>query len=252
MTLPQPASPAPGGATTPRPAIRVFLVEDHAITVWGLQRLIDSGPVPMTVLGTADSITGLVSHPRLPETDVLVLDLDLGDDDGLDALPEVRRLSTAQVLVLTASDDTERHCRAVERGARGVLHKSEAPQKILDAIQQLHAGGVWLSPQLVGQALGRLTSPQHAGPAAGKTEQSRLASLTAREREIVDEISRRPGDKLLHIATDLNMSENTLRNHLTAVYSKLGVRGRLELHVLATEQVGGQRPQDRWSGAGGA
>jgi DNA-binding NarL/FixJ family response regulator len=213
----------------------VFLVEDHAITVWGLQRLIESGPCPMTVVGTADSRASLVGHPQLPRAEVLVLDLDLGDEDGLDALPEVRSRSAAQVLVLTASDDTERHCRAVERGARGVLHKSEAPQKILQAIERVHAGAVWLSPQLVGQALGRLTSPQRGDPPLRQTAQARIAGLTAREREIVTLISQRPGEKLLRIAGDLGMSENTLRNHLTTVYSKLGVRGRLELHVFATE-----------------
>lgn len=223
-------------AATARPPIRVFLVEDHAITVWGLQRLIESGPCAMTVVGTADSRASLVNHPELPSADVLVLDLDLGDEDGLDAMPEVQRRSAARVLVLTASDDTDRHCRAVERGARGVLHKSEAPQNILEAIERVCSGAVWLSPQLVGQALGRLTSQPRGDHALDKSAKSRISSLTAREREIVKMSSQRPGEKLLRIATDLDMSENTLRNHLTTIYSKLGVRGRLELHVFATEQ----------------
>jgi two-component system, NarL family, nitrate/nitrite response regulator NarL len=233
-TTTHPAAATPGAAPSRQP-IRVFLVEDHAITVWGLQRLIESGPCPMTVVGTADSRTSLINHPQLPNAEVLVLDLDLGDEDGLNALPDVQRRSAAHVLVLTASDDADRHCRAVERGARGVLHKSEAPQKILEAIERVRSGAVWLSPQLVGQALGRLTSQQHGDQPLNKTAQARMASLTAREREIVKMISQRPGDKLLRMAADLNMSENTLRNHLTTVYSKLGVRGRLELHVFATE-----------------
>ena len=224
-----------GQAVANKRPIRVFLVEDHAITVWGLQRLIESGACPMTVVGTAHSRASLIAHPELPNTEVLVLDLDLGEEDGLDTLPDVQRLSTAQVLVLTASDDIERQCRAVERGVRGVLHKSEAPQKILQAIEQVRSGSVWLSPQLVGQALGRLTSQQGGEHGQAKSDQARIASLTVREREIVKMISQRPGEKLLRMATDLGMSENTLRNHLTTVYSKLGVRGRLELHVFATE-----------------
>jgi two-component system, NarL family, nitrate/nitrite response regulator NarL len=230
-----PGALQPSGTAVPRPPIRVFLVEDHAITVWGLQRLIESGPCAMTVIGTADSRTSLVNHPDLPKAEVLVLDLDLGQEDGLDALPEVQLLSQAHVLVLTASDDTDRHCRAVELGARGVLHKSEAPQKILEAIERVRSGAVWLSPQLVGQALGRLTSQLHGEQPQKKTHRARIDSLTAREHEIVTTISRRPGEKLLRIASDLGMSENTLRNHLTNIYSKLDVRGRLELHVFATE-----------------
>jgi two-component system, NarL family, nitrate/nitrite response regulator NarL len=229
------AAPVTGPADALQKPIRVFLVEDHAITVWGLQRLIESGACAMTVVGTADSRASLVNHPELPNAEVLVLDLDLGEEDGLDTLPDVQRLSAAQVLVLTASDDIERQCRAVERGVRGVLHKSEAPQKILQAIEQVRLGSVWLSPQLVGQALGRLTSQQGAEQGQKKTAQARIDSLTAREREIVKMISQRPGEKLLRMANDLGLSENTLRNHLTTIYSKLGVKGRLELHVFATE-----------------
>jgi DNA-binding CsgD family transcriptional regulator len=65
--------------------------------------------------------------------------------------------------------------------------------------------------------------------------QARIASLTARERGIVRVLSQSPSDKLLSVAGRLGMSENTLRNHLTTVYGKLGVRGRLELHVFAAE-----------------
>lgn len=220
--------------TSPKP-IQVFLVEDHAITVWGLQRLIESGTSPMSVVGTANTRASLISHPQLPHADVLVLDLDLGDEDGLDALPEVQRLSRAQVLVLTASDDTERHCRAIELGARGLLHKSEAPQNILQAIECVQSGAAWLNPQLAGRALSRLTSLHAGGPRNVGGVEARIASLTGREREIVAALSQRPGDKSLGIAMHLHMSENTLRNHLTTIYSKLGVRGRLELHVFATE-----------------
>jgi DNA-binding NarL/FixJ family response regulator len=218
-------------------AIRVFLAEDHAITLWGLQRLIESRPAQFSVVGTADSCSALLAHPALLQTQVLVMDLDLGHEDGLDALPEVMRRSPAQVLVLTASADTQRHCRAIELGARGVMHKAEAPQQILTAITQVQGGAAWLNPQLMGQVLGRLTQPsENARRApAPDTPQSRLANLTARELDIVRALCHFPGDKLLTVADQLGLRENTLRNHLTAVYGKLGVRGRLELHLFASE-----------------
>jgi two-component system, NarL family, nitrate/nitrite response regulator NarL len=223
--------------SAPEPSpIRVFLAEDHAITLWGLQRLIESRPERMTVVGTATSRETLLGHAALAQTDVLVMDLDLGDADGLEVLPEVLRQSSAQVLVLTASDDSERHCRAIERGARGVMHKSEAPQQILAAIESVSSGAAWLNPQLMGQVLGRMTSasPARAAPAQNPA-QARISSLTARERSIVSSLSQNPSEKLMTVATQLGMSENTLRNHLTTIYSKLGVRGRLELHVFAAE-----------------
>lgn len=217
------------------PPIRVFLAEDHAITLWGLQRLIESQPEVMTVVGTASTREAFLGHGALAQADLLLMDLDLAGADGLDLLPEVQRRSTAKVLVLTASEDTPRLCRAVELGAKGVLHKSEPPQNILKAIEQVRQGGAWLNPQLMGEVLGRLTSPQPRSTPAADSHQARLASLTAREHDIFVALSRNPGDKLMVVASQLGMSENTLRNHLTTIYGKLGVRGRLELHVFAAE-----------------
>ncbi|MEZ5729058.1 MAG: response regulator transcription factor [Burkholderiaceae bacterium] len=219
----------------PGEPLRVFLVEDHAITLWGLQRLVESRIGEMKVVGMADSRASLVNHPALPSAEVIVLDLDLADEDGLDALPDVQRLSQAQVLVLTGSEDRHRHIRAVEMGVKGIMHKSEAPQKILEAILQLRAGGAWLDPQLMSQVLGRLTGQPQRAASSQDPAQARIALLTPRELEVVRMLSRSPGDKLLKVAGALGMSENTLRNHLTTVYGKLGVRGRLELHVFATE-----------------
>jgi two-component system, NarL family, nitrate/nitrite response regulator NarL len=218
-------------------AIPVFLAEDHAITLWGLQRLIESRPQAMFVVGTASSKDALLTHSALPHAQVLLMDLDLAGADGLDLLPLVQRISPARVLVLTASEDTQRLCRAVELGAKGVLHKSEPPQHILSAIEQVSGGAAWLAPQLMGQVLGRLTGAQGrtGGSPAADAQLARVASLTARERHIVGVLGQSPGEKLLGVAARLGMSENTLRNHLTTIYSKLAVRGRLELQVFAAE-----------------
>jgi len=230
---PHTATPSPGPDQAPRPPIRVFVAEDHAITLWGLQRLLESLPQHMQVVGTAESCGALLAHAALPQAQVLVMDLDLGNEDSLDALPEVLRRSPVQVLVLTASEDTQRHCRAIELGARGVMHKAEAPQQILAAIQQVHSGAAWLNPQLMGQVLGRVTQQATRAAPPPDGPQARVASLTPRERHIVQTLSQHASDKLMAVASQLGMSENTLRNHLTTVYGKLGVRGRLELHVFA-------------------
>lgn len=217
------------------PPIKVFLAEDHAITLWGLQRLLESQPGWMTVVGAASTREAVLAHAALAEAEVLLMDLDLAGDDGLALLPEVQRRCTAKVLVLTASEDTQRLCRAVELGAKGVLHKSEPPQQILSAITQVRQGGAWLNPQLMGEVLGRLTQAQARSTPVADPHQARLATLTTREHGIVLALSQNPSEKLMTLASQLGMSENTLRNHLTTIYGKLGVRGRLELHVFAAE-----------------
>lgn len=228
--MPDVAAHPVASATT----IRVLIAEDHAITLWGLQRLIEAAAPRMRLIGTASSRTQLLEHPALPDADVLVLDLDLGGEDASDAMAAIQRRCRGHVLVLTGADDPQRHRAVVLGGARGVLHKSEPAQTILNAIEKVHAGEVWLNRHLVGEVLGRLTS-RNAAPAPQSPLERAIASLTPREREIVARLSEQHADKLFAVAEALGLSEHTLRNHLTTIYAKLGVRGRLALHVFATE-----------------
>ena len=213
--------------------IRVFLAEDHPITIWGLQRLIEGRQPAMRMMGTATTLEALLADPALAQTDVLLLDLDLGGENSAGAIPQLLQRCPGHILVLTGTDAESDHRDAVLRGARGVLHKSEPATTILRAIEKVHAGEVWLNRGLLGEVLGRLTGQ---GPAAAPREPAaeRLASLTRREREIIATMGRLTGGKQLAIADALGMSEHTLRNHLTTIYAKLEVRGRLEVHLFAT------------------
>jgi len=214
--------------------IRVFLADDHRVTLWGLQRLIDSTSPRMRVIGSATTRSELLCHHAVGDADVVLLDLDLGGESSADVLHNLQHLCRGHVLVLTAADDPEQHRAVVMKGARGVVHKSEPADAVLRAIEKVSAGEVWLQGALLGEVLGLLTGHgTPAGPAHG-SDASRIASLTAREREIVAAMLQLTGAKLFAVAEYLAMSEHTLRNHLTTIYSKLQVHGRLELHVYAT------------------
>jgi two-component system nitrate/nitrite response regulator NarL len=223
------------GASTARP-IRVFVAEDHHVTLWGLTRLIDAAFPRLTVVGSARSRSELLAHDAAAEADVIVLDLDLGGEDGTGAMAELRQRCPGRVLVLTGTDDVRQHRAAVMQGARGVVHKSESAEVILRAIEKVHEGEVWLNRALLGQVLGELThSEPEKAPRQADPDTARIASLTPRERDIVIALVHRAGAKQFAVAQELGMSEHTLRNHLTTIYSKLGVHGRLELHVYAGE-----------------
>jgi two-component system nitrate/nitrite response regulator NarL len=225
-------------AVRPSPAahpIRVFVAEDHQITLWGLRRLIDSARPHMEVVGTASSRTELLNHDAAAEADVILLDLDLAGENSTDALADLRHRCPGRVLVLTGADDVDRHRTAVMKGARGVVHKSEPADVILRAIEKVDGGEVWLNRTLLGDVLGLLTDCRATPAAQADPHVERMNSLTPREREIVSTMVRRAGAKQLVVADELHMSEHTLRNHLTTIYGKLGVHGRLELHVYATE-----------------
>ncbi len=220
--------------TPRRPGIAVFIAEDHPVTLWGLQRFIEAQP-NMRVVGCAEAHHALLSHPALPDADVLVLDLDMGGHNMLEAMADLQRTTSAKVLILTGETDVQMHRSAVVRGARGVLHKGQSAEVILRAIEKVHQGEVWIDRTLMGEVLSQLTGGSAPPPVRRSPVAHRIDSLTPRERQIVAAMVRNVGAKQLVVAEALGMSENTLRNHLTTVYAKLGLRGRLELHVFATE-----------------
>lgn len=228
-------TPAPHEAAASRP-IRVLLADDHAVTLWGLRQLIESAHPKMVVSGTAGSCSEVLAHPALAQTDVVLLDLGLRDASALHCLPQLVGEFGVKVVVLTGELNPGQHRDAVLRGARGVVLKSQPAEHILEAIERVHRGEVWLDGSLMSLLLGSvpgLAATPHAGPA--DPQRQRIESLTGKERQVVKAIVAHCGAKSLVVADALGMSEHTLRNHLTVIYSKLGVRGKLELYVHAIE-----------------
>lgn len=220
--------------------IRVLLTDDHALVLWGLRQLIDSARPRMAVIGTATSARELMAHPALRDTDLVLLDLGLPDGDPVEC---IRRLTASglKVLVLTGNLNVAQHMEAVKAGARGVVLKSHSTELLLRAIDRVHAGEVWVERALMAQLLGSITggAGMAAAPAPAPTPQDeqaqRIASLTPKERQVVQALVQHRGAKSLVVAETLSMSEHTLRNHLTVIYSKLNVHGRLELYAFALE-----------------
>ncbi len=218
--------------------IRVLLTDDHALVLWGLRQLIDSARPRMAVIGTATSARELMEHPSLRDTDLVLLDLGLPDGDPVEC---IRRLTASgfKVLVLTGNLNVAQHMEAVKAGARGVVLKSHSTELLLRAIDRVHAGEVWVERALMAQLLGSITGAGAAASAAAQPAQNeqaqRIASLTPKERQVVQALVQHRGAKSLVVAETLAMSEHTLRNHLTVIYSKLNVHGRLELYAYALE-----------------
>lgn len=226
-------SPVHPPALDPRRRIRVFIAEDHRITLWGLTRLIESSKT-MEVVGTACSRSELLIDETALGADVLLLDLDLAGENSADSLGSLRERCAGRFLVLTGTDDVEEHRGAVIKGAHGVVHKSEPAEMILRAIEKVSEGQIWMNRGLLGQVFDRLTDGGRKDASPIDPAREKITTLTPREREIVAMMVSHAGAKQIAVAEKLVMSEHTLRNHLTTIYSKLQVRGRLELHVFAS------------------
>lgn len=217
----------PGDTASP---IRVFLIDDHRTILWGLEKLIETSKPPMRVVGSATSYSEALKLLDKAAPHVILLDLDLGQENGLDAIPKLIAASPARILVLTGLRDETVHHNAVLAGARGVVEKEARAESILAAIAKVHEGEVWLDRATTGKLLFEM-SRKNAGRL--DPEQQKIAALTVREREIIALTAANAGATAKTIAEKLHISEHTLRNHLTSIYEKLGVANRLELFAYA-------------------
>jgi DNA-binding NarL/FixJ family response regulator len=215
--------------------IRVLLADDHAVTLWGLRQVIESASPRMMVSGTAASCTELLSHPALAATDVVLLDLSLRDASAIDCVPQLVSEAGVKIVVLTGDLNPARHRDAVLSGARGVVLKSQPVDTVIEAIERVHAGEVSFDGSLMSMLLNSVPGLVAGSPAQQDVHARRVDSLTPKERQVVSSLVQHRGAKSLAVAEALGMSEHTLRNHLTVIYSKLGVHGKLNLYVYAIE-----------------
>lgn len=195
-------------------------------------KLIESDSPNMKVMGTASDIAEALAILEREQPDVILLDIDLRGVNSLDSMPLLRNATTAMVLILTGMRDSDTHERAVLAGARGVVQKEVSAEMILKAIRKVYEGEIWLDRLTTGRIFSKLVdhSNNQVSP-----EAARIASLTSREREIIDVMSKQGRSTNKQIAVHLNMSEHTLRNHLSSIYSKLEVENRLELVMYAVK-----------------
>jgi len=219
-----------------RGVIRVLIIEDLALVRAGLRKLIEGEP-RFLVVGEIGA--GAEDCPLAAEPDVAVIDVEAGDEDELGVLSRlVERHPNIRILILSSSDDSERHCRAVELGATGILLKSATPQTFFSVLEHVAAGTVWLNRATVAKMMSRghaATAPSEQG----SHTRAKLTSLSKREREIVDVACE--GLRNDEIAKRLFISPVTVRHHLTAIFAKLGVPNRHSLMAFAyrnTRQAG--------------
>ncbi len=218
--------------SAPRHApIRVLLIDDHRIALWGLEQLVGSEKHRMEVAGSATNCAEALVLSNKISPDVIVLNLDLSGENAIDAIPGLLDKSNAKLLALTGLRDPSIHDSAVLAGAGGIVQKDEPAETILKAIEKVHAGQLWLDRMATGRifvALSRKNAAEDVDPARRK-----ISTLTSRERGIIVVIATHPGANATAIAEKLHISQSTLRNHLTAIYEKLGVANRLELYAAA-------------------
>lgn len=205
--------------------VRVVIADDHPVYREGLAGLIDTEE-GLAVVGRASNGHEAIALVDSLEPDLLVLDLDMPELDGISALREISaRTPGTAVLVLTMYGDDDAVFEAIKAGARGYLVKSADPDNVLRAVRTVADGGVMLSAALGERMSDWFTTLQRKhGP---------LSHLTPREREVLTLMTK--GRDNASIARLLQISPKTVRNVVSAVFTKLGVVDRSAAVAKARE-----------------
>jgi DNA-binding NarL/FixJ family response regulator len=194
----------------------------------------------MIVVGEAENRRESLAAIAHEIPDIILLDLDLGDENGLDLLPELMAaVPDARIILLTGLRDIEVQRRAILLGAMGLVSKQKAADTVIRAIEKVYAGEVWLDRTMIASILNDRVSTSVAPEQ--NAEAQRIAKLTEREREVIQLIGE--GIKNRQIAARLYISEATVRHHLTSVFAKLGVTDRFELVIYAFQYGLAKLPQ---------
>jgi DNA-binding NarL/FixJ family response regulator len=206
--------------------ITVLIADDHPVVRQGLQVLL-SVQDDIEVVGEAADGGQAVALAAELDPDVILLDLKLPVMDGVAVLNELRDAGLrARALVLTSAADRGLETLAVQAGAAGFLYKDVDPDALVRALRSVHDGHTLLAPD-VARAL--LRSGTVAPAVRG------IGALTGREREVLEQIAQ--GRSNREIARLLQVSEKTVKTHVSSVLAKLGVADRTQAALLAVRQL---------------
>ncbi|MER7575002.1 response regulator transcription factor [Streptomyces sp. NPDC126514] len=212
--------------TAPAPAVSVLVVDDQQLVRDGIASLLGIQP-GIVVAGTAVDGGDAVEKTLALGPDVVLMDVRMPGIDGVEALAILRRrASPAKVVMLTTFDDEEYVVEALRAGAAGYLLKNLPAAQLADAVRLAHAGVT----QLDAAVTAHLTPPPRtpSAPPAGAT------GLTAREIDVLRLLA--DGSTNREIAARLFLSEGTVKNHISRVLSRLGLRDRTQAALYARDQ----------------
>ncbi|GAA1580061.1 response regulator transcription factor [Actinoplanes couchii] len=210
--------------------ISVLLADDQHLVRAGFRSLLRRGK-DITVVGEASTGDEAVRTARALRPDVILMDIRMPGMDGITATREILAAQETRVIILTTFETDEYVFSALAAGASGFLTKEIDPDGLRTAVRVVAAGDALLSPGVTRRVVGQFAS--RPVPAAAVPGRNRLAVLTEREREVVQLVA--TGLSNDEIARRLVISPLTAKTHVTRAISKLGVRDRVQLVILAYE-----------------
>ena len=217
--------------------LSLLIVDDHAIFREGLRALLDMEE-DFAVIGEASRGDEAVAMVADLPPDVILLDLHLPDGNGADFCRQLLQVSPrSKVLILSAYENDQEVSAALISGASGYVLKTVGGERLADNIRSIYRGEVLLAPTVAAKVVRQLSRLREE---AGRQEEA-LEALTPREREVFFLASR--GLKNAEIATELYLSEKTIKTHLRNIYNKLNLASKAELRLFAVKMGLTSEPQ---------
>jgi two-component system nitrate/nitrite response regulator NarL len=209
--------------------IRIVLLDKFILERCGLRLLIESHPRLKIVGESGDGIEGLEIATR-QKPDIVLLNSNLLVNRVDNIVPAlIQSNNRGRIILLTTAEHSQLYIQAIHEGVLGVILKTQTPEVLYKAIEKVHAGEVWIERSMIANVLTSLSDTNKVRSAYPEAE--RISQLSNREHEVIRLIAL--GLKNQRIASELSISETTVRHHLTSIFSKLGVSDRLELLVYA-------------------
>jgi two-component system, NarL family, nitrate/nitrite response regulator NarL len=215
--------------------LKVLVIDDHPLVQEGVSAALESLADKVTVMAARDAEQGLALAAENPDLDLVLLDLALPGMSGFNLIGKLHeRLPSLPVVVLSALEDPENVRHAINAGAMGFVPKSAATRVLIEVLQQVLEGNVTvpLALQSVGQPVSHALPGANSGPAGSEPD---VALLTLRQLEVLSRVCQGKTNK--QIATELGLSEKTVKAHVTAIFKVLGVVNRTQA-VLVARRVG--------------
>ncbi|HYM16002.1 MAG TPA: response regulator transcription factor [Dehalococcoidia bacterium] len=207
---------------------RLMIVDDHEVVRMGLRAALEVEP-DFIVVAEAGNGQDAIDKARAHQPDIVLMDVRMDGMDGIEACREIRNeLPATKVLMLTSFAEEETVVAALLAGAAGYVLKNVARSRLLEALRSVAAGESLLDSKVTRAVLDKLVAQRQSAPVDDGAE------LTAREREVLALIAEGATNK--EIAASLVVSENTARNHVSHILSKLGFSRRSEAAAYAVKK----------------
>jgi DNA-binding NarL/FixJ family response regulator len=220
--------------------LRILLADDQILFVESLRTFLNNYAADMVVTGIALNGKEAVALARKDKPDIILMDIRMPEINGVEAVRIIKQWQPEiKIIMLSTYHEDDMVRSALLAGASGYLLKDISPTELIAALRALDGGIMQISPQIANALVKEQYIPEKrkpllaSSPAAKEDALEGLNSLTHRQREIFTLLA--TGYDNDQISAKLNLAEQTIRNHVSTIYSKLGVKDRFEIIRLANK-----------------